>query len=191
MKGQATAQKPVACVTDIEDIRRRAQQHMEHGAVTEGHRADRTTVIDVLSQALTTELMFVLRYKRHHHMASEIQAQAIAEEFLEHAQEEQEHADMIAERIAQLDGAPDFNPAGMLTGNHSEQVEGTTLEAMLKEDLVAEQIAIEAYAEVIRFLGENDPTSRQMMEEILAKEEEHADDMKTLLETVKGLKLAS
>jgi len=184
MKGQGSAEKAEPFLSDIAEIRRRARQHMELGAVTDGYRADRYAVIDILNQALATELVCVLRYKRHYHMASGINAQSIAEEFLEHAAEEQQHADMIAERIRQLDGAPDFNPEGMLTRSHSEYVEGDTLVDMLRGDLVAERIAIESYNEIICYLGENDPTSRRIMEEILAEEEEHADDMKTLLETV-------
>jgi bacterioferritin len=117
-------------------------------------------------------------------MAKGIHSQAVAEEFLEHAAEEQEHADRIAERITQLDGAPNFNPEGLLARSHSEYVEGESLVDMIKEDLVAERIAIESYSEIIRYLADNDPTSRRMMEEILAKEEEHAEDMKTLLETI-------
>jgi bacterioferritin len=155
---------------------------MENGAVTEGYKADRETVIEILNQALATELVCVLRYKRHYYMASGIHAQAVADEFLEHAAEEQSHADRIAERITQLDGEPDFNPAGLLNRSHSEYVEGRTLNDMLREDLVAERIAIDSYSEIVRYLGNDDPTSRRLMEEILANEEEHADDLKTLLE---------
>ena len=171
-------------VTDIEAIRQRARQHIENGAVTDAYQGDRNTVIKVLNEALATELVCVLRYKRHHYTASGIHAQAVAEEFLEHAREEQEHADKIAERITQLDGDPDFNPATLASRSHSEYVEGTTLVDMIREDLVAERIAIESYNEIIRYLGENDPTSRRVMEEILAKEEEHADDMRNLILTV-------
>ncbi len=171
-------------VSDIEEIRRRARQHMEKGAVTEGYKADRATVVEILNQALATELVCVLRYKRHYYMASGIHSQAVADEFLEHAKEEQEHADQIAGRITQLEGEPDFNPANLLSRSHSEYVEGTTLTDMLKEDLVAERIAIDSYSEIIRYLANNDPTSRRVMEEILAKEEEHAEDMKTLLERI-------
>jgi len=188
MKAQATAEKPGAFLTDIEEIRRRARHHMERGAVTEGYRADRGAVVQILNQALATELVCVLRYKRHYYMASGIHAQSVAEEFLEHAKEEQEHADRIAERITQLDGEPDFNPEGMLSRSHSEYVEGSNLVEMLKEDLVAERVAIDSYGEIVRYLGDNDPTSRRLMEDILAKEEEHADDMKTLLETIERVK---
>jgi bacterioferritin len=171
-------------LTDISEIRRRARQHIEDGAVTDSYKGDRKTVLRVLNEALATEIVCVLRYKRHHYMAKGIHSQAVAEEFLEHAAEEQEHADQIAERITQLDGEPNFNPEGLLTRSHSEYVEGESLVDMIKEDLVAERIAIESYSEIIRYLADNDPTSRRMMESILAKEEEHAEDMKTLLETI-------
>lgn len=171
-------------VTDITEIRRRARQHIEEGAVTESYKGDRKVVLRVLNEALATEIVCVLRYKRHHYMAKGIHSQAVAAEFLEHAAEEQEHADMIAERITQLDGEPNFNPEGMLTRSHSEYVAGDSLTDMIREDLVAERIAVQSYSEIIRYLGENDPTSRRMMEEILAKEEEHAEEMKTLLETI-------
>jgi bacterioferritin len=171
-------------LSDISEIRRRARRHIEDGAVTDSYKGDRKTVLRVLNEALATEIVCVLRYKRHHYMAKGIHSQAVAEEFLEHAAEEQEHADRIAERITQLDGEPNFNPEGLLTRSHSEYVEGETLVDMIKEDLVAERIAIESYSEIIRYLADNDPTSRRMMESILAKEEEHAEDMKTLLETI-------
>lgn len=171
-------------VADIEAIRRRARQHIENGAVTEAYRGDRETVIKVLNEALATELVCVLRYKRHYYAATGIQAQAVADEFLEHAQEEQQHADMIAERITQLDGEPDFNPATLSSRSHSEYKEGDSLVDMIREDLVAERIAIESYSEIIRYLGDNDVTSRRVMEEILAKEEEHAEDMRSLIQAV-------
>lgn len=171
-------------ITDIDAIRKRARQHIEDGAVTKNYQGDREVVIKVLNEALATEIVCVLRYKRHHYTAKGIHSLAVAEEFLEHANEEQIHADKIAERITQLDGEPDFNPAGILSRSHSEYVEGNTLLEMIKEDLIAERIAIESYSEIIRYLGENDPTSRRLMEEILAKEEEHAEDMKTLLESI-------
>jgi bacterioferritin len=171
-------------LSDIQALRERARQHMEKGAVTEGYRADRETVIRILNEALATELVCVLRYKRHYFMAAGIHAQAVAQEFLEHANEEQQHADQIAERITQLGGEPNFSPDGLATRSHSEYVEGTTLVDMLKEDLVAERIAIESYGEIVRYLGNDDPTTRRLMESILAVEEEHADDLKTLLETL-------
>jgi bacterioferritin len=171
-------------VSDLQEIRRKARQHIEMGAVTEHYRADRETVVRILNEALATELVCVLRYKRHHYMATGIHAQAVAEEFLEHAQEEQEHADSIAERITQLDGEPDFNPETLVKRSHSQYVAGTSLIDMIKEDLVAERIAIDSYSDIIRYLGEKDPTSRRIMEKILAKEEEHAEDMKTLIESI-------
>jgi bacterioferritin len=171
-------------VSDLEAIRRKARQHIETGAVTDNYRADRETVVRILNEALATELVCVLRYKRHHYMASGIHAQAVAEEFLEHAQEEQEHADNIAERITQLDGEPDFNPETLTRRSHSQYVEGTSLIDMIKEDLVAERIAIDSYSDIIRYLGDKDPTSRRVMEKILAKEEEHAEDMKTLIQSI-------
>ena len=169
-------------LSDIQEIRRRARQHMERGAVTEGYKADRETVLRLLNEALATELVCVLRYKRHQFMASGLNSEAVAEEFKEHAAEEQDHADRIAERITQLDGEPNFNPEGLLMRSHSEYVEGKSLVDMIQEDLVAERIAIESYSEIVRYLGDKDPTSRRLMEEILAKEEEHADDMRTLLD---------
>jgi bacterioferritin len=171
-------------LTDISEIRRRARQHIEDGAVTDSYKGDRKVVLRVLNEALATEIVCVLRYKRHHYMAQGIHSQAVAEEFLEHAAEEQEHADLIAERITQLDGEPNFNPEGLLTRSHSEYVEGESLVDMIREDLIAERIAVESYSEIIRYLADNDPTSRRMMESILAKEEEHAEEMKTLLETI-------
>jgi bacterioferritin len=171
-------------LSDIQTLRDRARRHIQEGAVTENYRADRATVIRVLNEALATEIVCVLRYKRHHYMASGIHAQAVAEEFLEHANEEQQHADQIAERITQLNGEPNFDPEGLATRSHSEYVEGTTLLDMIREDLVAERVAIESYSEIVRYLANDDPTSRRLMEQILAKEEEHAEDMKTLLETL-------
>jgi len=155
--------------------------HMEHGAVTNGYQADREAVIKILNDVVATEIVCVLRYKRHYYMANGIHAKSVAQEFLQHAAEEQIHADQAADRIVQLGGAPDFNPDGLLTRSHSEYVEGTSLLEMIQEDLVAERIAIESYNEIIRYLGDGDPTTRRMIEGILAKEEEHAEDMKTLL----------
>ena len=179
---QAAPTKPF--LTDVSELRRRARKHIERGAVTEGYRGDVDTVIDLLQQALATEIVCVLRYKRHHFMASGIHAQAVAAEFLEHANEEQGHADQISERITQLGGAPDLNPQGLATRSHSEYVEGTTLIDMLQENLVAERVAIESYSEMIRYIGDKDPTTRRLFEGILEQEEEHADDLKTLLETL-------
>jgi bacterioferritin len=170
--------------TDIQELRRRAREHIEKGAVTAGYQGDRETVIKLLNEALATELVCVLRYKRHFYMASGLNSQAVASEFQEHANEEQQHADQIAERITQLDGAPNFNPEGLTTRSHAEYVEGNSLVDMIREDLVAERVAIDSYSEIIRYLGNNDPTTRRLMEHILATEEEHAEDMKTLLENM-------
>jgi bacterioferritin len=183
-KDKTSKSKQASFVSDIEAIRKRARKHIEAGAVTGGYKGDRKTVIRLLNEALATEIVCVLRYKRHHYTAKGIHSLAVAQEFLEHANEEQGHADRIAERIAQLDGEPDFDPAGMLTRSHSQYVAGDDLIEMIEEDLVAERIAIESYSGIIRYLADNDPTSRRMMEEILANEEEHAEEMKTLLEAL-------
>ncbi len=169
-------------LTDVQTLRKRAREHMEKGAVTPGYAADRDTVIKVLNEALATEIVCVLRYKRHYYMASGIHAQSVAAEFLQHANEEQGHADQLAERIVQLGGEPNLSPEGMLMRSHSEYVEGTSLVDMIKEDLVAERIAIDSYREVINYLDTKDSTSRRMLEGILAVEEEHADDLVSLLE---------
>ncbi|MFN2530196.1 MAG: bacterioferritin [Pyrinomonadaceae bacterium] len=169
-------------LTDIKTLRERARKHIENGAVTEGYTGDRETVIKLLNEALATELVCVLRYKRHYFMASGINAESVAAEFLQHANEEQGHADQIAHRIVQLGGAPDFNPEGLLTRSHAEYIEGDSLVDMIKEDLVAERIAIDSYREMITYFGSDDPTSRRLMEDILAVEEEHADDLVNLLE---------
>jgi bacterioferritin len=171
-------------LSDIKTLRERARKHIENGAVTEGYKADLKTVIRILNEALATEIVCVLRYKRHYFMAVGIHAQAVAAEFLEHANEEQGHADQIAERITQLGGAPNFNPEGMLSRSHSEYQEGDTLVDMIKEDLIAERIAIDSYGEIVRYLGDDDVTSRRLMEEILAMEEQHADDLAKLLATL-------
>ena len=174
------ADKPF--LTDIKTLRERARQHIENGAVTEGYRADRETAVKILNEALATEIVCVLRYKRHYFMAAGIHAEGVAAEFLEHANDEQGHADQIAQRIVQLQGEPNFNPEGLLMRSHAEYVEGTSLTDMIKEDLVAERIAIDSYREMINYFGNDDPTSRRLMESILAVEEEHADDLVSLLE---------
>jgi len=171
-------------LTDVKTLRQRARQHIENGAVTEGYKANRETVVKILNEALATEIVCVLRYKRHYYMATGIHAQAVAAEFLQHANEEQTHADQISARIVQLQGAPNLNPEGLLTRSHSEYVEGETLVDMIKEDLVAERIAIDSYGEMVRYVGEGDPTTRRMLEGILAMEEEHADDLANLLATL-------
>jgi bacterioferritin len=169
-------------LTDIKTLRERARQHIQNGAVTEGYTADRETVVKLLNEALATEIVCVLRYRRHYFMASGINAESVAAEFLQHSNEEQGHADSIAQRIVQLKGEPNFNPEGLLTRSHAEYVEGASLTDMIKEDLVAERIAIDSYREMITYFGTDDPTSRRLMEEILAVEEEHADDLVNLLE---------
>lgn len=169
-------------LTDINTLRARARQHIEQGAITEGYAADRETVVKLLNEALATELVCVLRYKRHYFMASGINAEGVAAEFLQHANEEQGHADEIARRIVQLKGEPNFSPDGLLMRSHAEYVEGDSLISMIKEDLVAERVAIDSYREMINYIGNDDPTSRRMLEGILAVEEEHADDLVSLLE---------
>jgi bacterioferritin len=169
-------------LTDIKTLRERARQHIDQGAITPGYKADRDTVVRLLNEALATEIVCTLRYKRHYFMASGIHAQAVAQEFLEHANEEQGHADQIAHRIVQLGGAPNLSPDGLLTRSHAEYIEGDTLVGMIKEDLVAERIAIDSYREMAQYMGDGDPTTRRLMEEILAVEEEHADDLVTLLQ---------
>ncbi len=169
-------------LTDIKTLRERARKHIEQGAITAGYKADRETVIKILNEALATEIVCVLRYKRHHFMATGINAEAAAAEFLEHANEEQMHADQIAQRIVQLGGAPNFSPDGLTSRSHAEYVEGENLIEMIKEDLIAERIAIDSYREMIEYLGTDDPTTRRMLEEILATEEEHADDLAGMLE---------
>jgi bacterioferritin len=168
-------------LTDIKTLRERARAKIEEGPITESYGADRDRVIEVLNEALATEIVCVLRYKRHYYMADGLNAGPVAAEFLQHANEEMGHADEIALRITQLQGAPNFNPSGITDRSHAEYVEGTTLVGMIREDLVAERIAIESYNEIIRWLGDNDPTTRRMMEGILAVEEEHANDLLSLL----------
>jgi bacterioferritin len=166
---------------DIDEIRRRAREKMDEGAVTATYQADRAKVVDVLNEVLATEIVCVLRYKNHYYMAQGIHSQAVANEFLEHANEEQAHVDMVAKRITELNGRPNFNPDGLHTRSHAQYNEGNSLEDMIREDLVAERIAISTYSEIIRWLGNDDPTTRRMIEEILAVEEEHADDLAKLL----------
>ena len=182
-------------LTDIREIQKRAREHIEKGAVTKDYEGDLKVTIGLLNEALATEIVCNLRYRAHYFMAVGIHYPAVADEFKEHAEDELEHADKIAERIRQLNGHPNFNPEGLLTRSHAQFAEGATLTDLIKEDLIAERIAIESYREIVRYLGEKDPTSRRVMEHILAKEEEHADDMATLLERVrpsaedKGMKL--
>ncbi|OLU34834.1 bacterioferritin [Pseudomonas sp. PA15(2017)] len=169
-------------LTDISILRQRARQHLESGAITESYSADRETVLRLLNESLATELVCYLRYKRHYHMATGLKASVAAAEFLEHAQQELEHSDKLAERITQLGGEPDFNPATLIGRSHAEYVAGSSLKEMVTENLVAERIAIDSYREIIAFLGNDDPTTRRIFEDILAQEEEHADDMADILD---------
>lgn len=166
---------------DIQGIRDRARKHIEDGALTSGYKAKPEIVLRLLNDALATELVCVFRYKRHYFMAKGMNAESVKSEFLQHAQEEQAHADTIAERIVQLGGEPNFSPAGILDRSHSQYAEGTTLEDMIKEDLVAERIAIDSYRQMIEYVAGDDPTTRRLLEDIAAKEEEHAEDLASLL----------
>ncbi len=179
-------QEPKVRLTDIATLRQRAREHLEDGAVTTGYRADRQQVLRLLNEALATELVCWLRYRRHYFMAKGIHAEVAASEFLQHSNQEAEHADLLAARIIQLRGEPNFSPEGLAERSHAEYVAGGTLKEMLQEDLVAERIAIESYGEVIRFLGGDDPTSRILLESILATEEEHADDLAGLLDGIRN-----
>ena len=174
------ADKPF--LTDIKTLRERARKHIEQGAVTQSYHGDRETILRLLNEALATELVCVLRYKRHY-MATGLHAEGAAAEFLQHAGEEQGHADELAARIVQLGGQPNFNPDGLTSRSHAEYVEGDSLRDMIKEDLIAERIAIDSYREMIDYIGKDDSTTRRMLEGILAVEEEHADDLQGLLET--------
>jgi bacterioferritin len=169
-------------LTDVTTLRARARQHLEMGAVTPAYRPDRDVVLRLLNEALATEIVCVLRYKRHYFAATGIHSQAVKAEFLEHADEEMGHADKLAKRIVELGGLPNFSPEGLASRSHAEYVEGDSLTDMLRENLVAERIAIESYTEMIGYLGPDDPTTRRVLEEILADEEEHADDLRDLLD---------
>jgi len=173
-------------LTDIQTLRARAREHIERGAVTSSYGSDRETVIRLLNEALATEIVCVLRYKRHFYMASGINAPTAAAEFQQHATDEQGHADQLAARIVQLGGQPNFSPDGLSSRSHAEYIEGGSLAEMIKEDAVAERIAIESYGEMARYVGEGDPTTRRLLESILAVEEEHADDLVNLLSQMDG-----
>jgi len=173
-----------AVMSDIQTLRKNARKNIEEGAVTEGYAADREAVLRMLNEALATELVCVLRYKRHYFMAKGIHSDPVKAEFLAHAAEEMEHADLLAKRIVELGGEPNFSPDGLSARSHAEYVAGDTLNAMIKEDLIAERIAIESYREMIAFLGVNDTTTRRMLVDILAVEEEHADDLASMLASV-------
>ena len=168
-------------ISDISKIRDRARAQIDDGAVTAGYKADREQVIKVLNEVLATEIVCMLRYKRHYFTVDGIFSDSIRAEFLEHANEEQQHADMVAARIVQLNGEPDFEPKNLATRSHAQYAEGDDAVSMIREDLVAERIAIETYTEIARWRGEDDPTSRRMIEQILEKEEEHVEDLVTLL----------
>jgi bacterioferritin len=171
-------------MSDVSELRRRARERLSDGAVTSDYGADREAVVRLLNAALATEIVCVLRYKRHVFTAKGIHAEPVIAEFREHAAEEQEHADRIAERIVQLGGDPDLSPEGLAARAHSQYDDSTDLLTMIREDLVAERVAIESYGEMIRFVGDGDRTTRRMLEEILASEEEHADDLATLLSSL-------
>jgi bacterioferritin len=169
-------------VSDIQSIRERARKHIEEGAVTPSYGADKQVVIRLLNEALATEIVCTLRYRRHYYTAKGLTSGSVAQEFMEHALEEQAHADQIAERIVQLGGDPDFSPQGLASRSHAEYIEGDSLPEMIKEDLIAERIAIESYRDIIQYLGDKDPTTRRLMEDVLAKEEEHAEDLLSLIQ---------
>lgn len=176
--------EPSSFITDIKTIRDRARRHIEEGAVTQHYGADRDTVLRLLNEALATEIVCTLRYKRHYFSAKGLTSISVAQEFQQHAQEEEQHADRFAERIVQLGGEPDFSPANLTARSHAEYVEGDSIVDMIKEDLVAERIAIESYKEIIDYLGSSDPTTRRLFEEVLAVEEEHAEELQTLIHQI-------
>jgi bacterioferritin len=169
-------------LTDVKTLREQARRHIEEGAVTENYGANREKVLQLLNEALATELVCVLRYRHDHFMARGLASKSAADEFLEHATDELQHADRIAERIVQLGGEPLFDPNGLTARSHSEYRIGRTLQEAIRENLVAERIAIDSYREMVQYVGEHDPTTRRMLEEILATEEEHADDLADLLQ---------
>ncbi|MCU1749146.1 bacterioferritin [Pseudomonas sp. 6D_7.1_Bac1] len=168
-------------LSDVSTLRKRARRNVENGAVTEGYSANRKEILRLLNESLATELVCVLRYKRHYFMANGLKAAVAADEFLEHATQEAQHADKLAERIVQLGGEPEFNPDLLSKNAHAQYVAGNSLRDMVYEDLVAERIAIDSYREIIQYIGEKDPTTRRIFEDILAQEEEHADDMADIL----------
>jgi bacterioferritin len=175
-------QPPRTTLTDVQTLREQARRHIEEGAVTENYGANREKVIELLTEALATELVCVLRYRHDYFMARGIHSQAVAAEFLEHSNEELAHADEIAERIVQLGGEPDFNPNAITGRSHAEYRIGKTLQEAIRENLVAERIAIDSYREMVQFIGDSDPTTRRMLEDILATEEDHADELADLLQ---------
>jgi bacterioferritin len=182
-------ENPHSFLSDVTELRKRARREIEEGAVTPGYRGDIDTILRLLNVALATEIVCVLRYKRHFYMADGIHAETVKAEFSEHAKEEQAHADALAARIRQLGGEPDFDPTRLLSKSHTEYREGPGLLDMIKEDLIAERIAVESYKEMIGFVGETDPTTRRLLEWILGQEEEHADDLADLLKSFDGEKI--
>jgi bacterioferritin len=188
MKQQIHGEQPIhrdqGALSDVATLRRRARQDIQSGAVTPGYEADRDTVLRLLNEALATEIVCTLRYRRHYFMAAGLESESVRQEFLSHAQEELQHADRIAARIVQLDGEPDFNPRTLAERSHAEYVTGDSLESMIREDLVAERIAIDSYRQMIAYIGPRDPTTRRLLEEVLANEEEHAEDLSSILPRV-------
>jgi bacterioferritin len=170
---------------DVAKLRKRAREDLDQGAVTSSYGADRATVLRLLNEALATEIVCTLRYRRHYFMADGLESESVKQEFLEHAQQELEHADRIAARIVQLDGEPDFNPRSLTERSHAEYVPGDTLESMIREDLIAERIAIDSYRQMIAYIGPHDSTTRRLLEDILSVEEEHAEDMSSMLKGVR------
>jgi len=174
-------------LSDVTTLRERVRHHIHMGAITPNYEHDREKVVQILNEALATELVCILRYKNHYFTATGMESHGVAEEFLEHAEDEEEHADSIAERILQLGGKPDFNPRGLMERSHAEYAEGSSLRELVEEDLLAERVAVESYREILRFLEDRDPTTTRMIEDILAVEEEHATDMKCLLSQLEAV----
>ncbi len=168
-------------LTDVKTLRVRARQGIGDGAMTAGYKAKVETVIKLLNEAFATEIGCVLRYKRHYFMASGINSLSVKAEFLQHVIEEQAHVDQLAERIVQLGGEPDLSPEGLRNRSHSEYIEGDSLVEMITEDLIAERIAVDSYREMVTYVGTDDPTTRKVLEQILAQEEEHAEDLSSPL----------
>lgn len=187
MNDQVRSNAKQPFVSDVAAIRERARRHIEEGAVTPSYNADKQVVLKLLNEALATELVCVLRYRRHYFMAQGVLAEAVKKEFLVHSQEEQGHADQIAERIVQLGGEPEFDPKELAGRSHAEYVAGSDLEEMIKEDLVAERIAIESYREMVEYMNVHDPSTRRLLEGILAVEEEHAEELSSMLANVHSL----
>jgi bacterioferritin len=173
-------------VADLKEIRRRAREHLSEGAITQNYQGKASDTVDLLNQAVATEIVCILRYKYHAVCATGLASEAVKEEFAQHAKEEEQHLDLLAERINQLGGKPNMNPEGIRSRAASEYVEGENLVDMIKENLVAERVAIETYREMVRYFSDKDPTTRVILERILAQEEEHANDMHDLLVSHEG-----